>query len=66
MNDVLLSNLSKIHHPKGDVLHAIKKSDKGFKNEWAVKGFLKFIQKKVYGELLKMRYGFWNIHQFLL
>lgn len=32
MNDVLLSNLSKIHHPKGDILHAIKKSDNGFKD----------------------------------
>lgn len=30
MNGVLLNHLSKINHPKGDILHAIKISDYGF------------------------------------
>lgn len=31
MDGVILTPLKQIHHPKGDVLHAMKKSDEGFK-----------------------------------
>ena len=30
MDGVIISPLKKIHHPKGDIFHAIKKSDVGF------------------------------------
>lgn len=30
MDQVIVSTLKQIHHPKGDVFHAIKKSDDGF------------------------------------
>ena len=30
MDGVIISTLKQIHHPKGDILHAIKKSDVGF------------------------------------
>lgn len=30
MDGVIISPLKKIHHPKGDILHVIKKSDIGF------------------------------------
>ena len=30
MDGVIISPLKKIHHPKGDILHAIKRSDTGF------------------------------------
>lgn len=30
MDKVIISPLKQIHHPKGDVLHALKKSDVGF------------------------------------
>ena len=30
MDGVILTPLKQIHHPKGDIFHAMKKSDKGF------------------------------------
>lgn len=32
MKGVYLTNLNKISHPKGDIFHALKKNDIGFKN----------------------------------
>jgi len=54
MDGVILTQLKQIHHPKGDIFHAIKKSDVGFEgfgeayfstiNQGEIKGWKKHTQ----------------------